>query len=91
VDKITKDEVLNIAALTKLTIEDHEIDAIVKQLQDVVTYAERVQEIAKDISIPSSKNVNRQREDIAILFDSTPILNQAPDEEDNYFVVPKIL
>lgn len=90
-DKITKDEVLNIAALTKLTIEDHEIDAIVKQLQDVVTYAERVQEIAKDISIPSSKNVNRQREDIAILFDSTPILNQAPDEEDNYFVVPKIL
>ena len=90
-DKITKNEALKIAAFTKLTISDDEIDSVVKRLQDVLEYAERVQDMAKDIDIPSNKNVNRQREDIAILFDSKTILDQAPDSQDNYFVVPKIL
>jgi len=90
-DKITKEEALKIAAFTKLTIADDEIDSIVKQLQDVLAYAERVQDMAKDIHIPSTKNVNRQRQDIAILFDSRKVLDQAPEEQDNYFVVPQIL
>ncbi len=90
-DKITKDEALKIASFTKLTIEDHEIDSIVKQLQDVLAYAERVQDMAKDIDIPTNKNINRQRQDLIIFFDSHKILDQAPDVQDNYFVVPKIL
>ncbi len=90
-DKITKDEALKIASFTKLTISDDEIDSVVKQLQDVLTYAERVQDMAKDLDIPTSKNINRQREDIVISFDSQKILAQAPDAQDNYFVVPKIL
>ena len=90
-DKITKDEALKIASFTKLTIGDHEIDSIVKQLQDVLTYAERVQDMAKDLDIPTSKNINRQREDVVVFFDSKRILDQAPDAQDNYFVVPKIL
>ena len=90
-DKITKDEVLKIALCTKLTIEHDEIDGIVKQLQDVLAYAERVQDIAKDLDIPTNKNVNRQRQDKVISFDFQKILDQAPDEQDNYFVVPKIL
>lgn len=90
-DKITKNEALKIAAFTKLTISDNEIDAVVQRLQDVLEYAVRVQDMAKDIDIPTSKNVNRQREDIAILFDSQKILDQAPEAQDNYFVVPKII
>ena len=90
-DKITKNEALKIAAFTKLTISDNEIDAVVQRLQDVLEYAIRVQDMAKDVDIPSNKNINRQREDIAISFDSQKILDQAPDSQDNYFVVPKIL
>lgn len=90
-DKITKNEALKIAAFTKLTINDNEIDSIVQRLQDVLEYAERVQDMAKDVDIPSSKNVNRQRQDIVVSFDSKKILDQAPDSQDNYFVVPKIL
>lgn len=90
-DKITKDEALKIASFTKLAIHDNEVDAIVKQLQDVLAYAERVQDIAKDIDIPSQKNINRQRNDVVVSFDSQIILDQAPQEQDGYFVVPKIL
>ena len=70
---------------------DHEIDSIVQQLQDVLAYAVRVQDMAKDIDIASPKNINRQRDDIVVSFDSTRILDQAPDAQDNYFVVPKII
>jgi len=90
-DKITKDEVLKIASFTKITIDESEIDSIVTQLQDVLSYAIRVQDIAKDIEIPSFKNINRLRPDQVVSFDSTKILDQAPDVQDNYFVVPKIL
>ncbi len=90
-DKITKEEALKIASFTKLTIADNEIDSIVAQLQDVLAYAARVQDIAKDLDIPTTKNINRQREDVIISFDSQKILDQAPDAQDNYFVVPKIL
>lgn len=90
-DKITKDEALKIASFTKLTINDNEIDAVIQRLQDVLEYAVRVQDMAKDVDIPSSKNVNRQREDIVNSFDSQTILQQAPESQDNYFVVPKII
>lgn len=90
-DKITKDEALKLASYTKLTISDDEIDSIVQQLQDVLAYAQRVQDIAKDIDMPTNKNVNRQRPDVVVSFDSQAILEQAPDAQDNYFVVPKIL
>ena len=90
-DKITKDEALKIAFFTKLIIDDNEIDSIVQQLQDVLGYAERVQDMAKNLDIPTSKNINRQRDDTVIFYDSQKILAQAPEAQDNYFVVPKIL
>jgi len=89
--KITKEEALKIASLTKLTINEDEIDSIVQQLQDFLAYAARVEDMAKNIDIASNKNINRQREDLVVSFDSQRILDQSPQEQDNYFVVPKIL
>ena len=90
-DKISKEESGKIASFTKLVIDEDEIDGIVKQLQDVLAYAERVQDMAKDIDIPNKKNINRLRQDVVVPTDAQKILAQAPDEQDNYFVVPKIL
>ena len=90
-DKITKEEALRVASFTKLTIEDHEMDSIIEQLQGVLAYAERVQDMAKDLDVTSNKNINHSREDVVVPFDSRKILDQAPDEQDNYFVVPKII
>lgn len=88
---ISKEDVKNIAAMTKLAIADEELESIQKQLSDVLQYAERVQQIAEEIDIPSNKNINHDREDSAIVKDSAEILDQAPAHEDNYFVVPKIV
>ena len=89
--KITREEVLKIAEISKLKIWDNEVENVISQLEAVLSYAERVQEIAADQDEPSNKNINVTREDVIINTESEPILKQAPESDNNYFVVPKIL
>lgn len=89
--KVTREEVLKIARIASLAIHEDELDGMVKQLQDVLSYAARVQEIAQEVDLPSAKNVNVFREDVIVKSDPEAILAQAPEREENFFVVPAIL
>ena len=89
--KITKEQIIKIAEMTRVSIKEHEFDEIIEQFSSVITYAERVVEIAKQVDMPSRKNVNVTRPDQTIPTDSHEILSQAPQTEDNYFVVPKFV
>jgi aspartyl/glutamyl-tRNA(Asn/Gln) amidotransferase C subunit len=90
--KVTKEEVKKFAEMTKVSFQEHEWDGIIQQLNDVLTYAERVVQIAQQqVDSPSIKNVNADRADSAIPSNVQAILAQAPQQEDNYFVVPKFL
>lgn len=89
--KVTREEIKKIAEMTKVAFSDAEFDSIIEQFNDVISYAERVVEIAAQAEIVSIKNINADREDQIISTDSTKILAQAPDGQDNYFVVPKFL
>ena len=88
---ITQEEVEKIARLSNITLSETEIIDTMKHLDTVLTYAARVQEIAKDIDIPSRKNNNIEREDVIVRTDSETILAQAPERMDNFFVVPVII
>jgi len=89
--KVTKEEVLKIAKMSKIEILDSEIDTLIEQLQDVLSYAECVREIASDVEEPSNKNINVMREGVVKRTDSKKILNQAPGSKEDYFVVPTVL
>ena len=89
--KISKEEVKKLASMSKLYIAEKDLEEIQQQLSDVIDYVVRVQLIAKDIEIHSSKNINHDRDDIAKQGSVADILAQAPQQEDNYFVVPKII
>lgn len=89
--KITKEELLKIARISHIQIHEQEIEPLMKQVESVLTYAQRVKEIAAEIEETSSKEVNVFREDVVVKTDSELILQQAPEREYNYFVVPKIL
>ena len=89
--KVTKEEIKKIAEMTKVSFTDEELDGIMQQFNDVISYAERVVQIAQQAEIVSVKNVNSDRVDSVQVTDSAPILAQAPESEDNYFVVPKFL
>lgn len=89
--KVTQEEIKKIMELTKVSFSDQELASIIQQFNDVISYAERVVEIAKQAEIESVKNVNVDRADIVIPTDSTPLLAQAPDSQEHYFVVPKFV
>ncbi len=89
--KISREEVLHIASLSRIEISEDEIPGLIKNLEEVLTYAARVQEIASGTQESSAKNVNVFRDDIAIPTDPKPILANAPKREENYFVVPVVL
>ena len=89
--KISREEVLHIAALSRIELSENEIPGLIKSLEEVLTYAARVQEIASGIEESSSKNINVFRDDIVITTDPKPILANVPKREENYFVVPVVL
>jgi len=89
--KISKEEVLKIAEMTRVSLHEDEIAPMIKHLEGVLSYAERVEEIAADIEEPSNKNVNVFREDVVMKSDPEKILSQAVEREENFFVVPVII
>lgn len=89
--KISKDEVLKIAQISNLELHEDEIAGLLTQLENVLSYAERVKEITADVEEPSTRNVNVFREDVIAPSDPEALLAQAPEREGTYFVVPAIL
>lgn len=89
--KITQEELIKIAQMSHVDLHQDEIETLTAQLQSVLTYAERVQEVSARVAEPSVKNINIFREDVVVQTDVEPILAQAPEREGNYFVVPPIL
>ena len=90
--KISKEEVLRLAEISKITIDPLDIDSIIEQLQSVLSYAQCVQECVSNLEEqPSNRNVNVFREDTSFPSDSENILSRAPEREENFFVVPSIL
>lgn len=89
--KISKEEILKLAAMSTIEIKAHEIDPLAKQLEDVLSYAARVQELAADVQEPSTKNVNVFREDVVHSTDPMLVRKQIPELAHDFIVVPAIL
>ena len=90
--KIDKSEALKIAEISKIAVTEQEIDPILKQMQEVLSYAIRVQQIAAEVEeYHSQKNINFFREGLAGESNPQELLARAPQCEENYFVVPKII
>ena len=89
--KISREEVLHIATLSRIELSEDEIPGLIKNLEEVLTYAARVQEIASGTEESSSKNINVFRQDTVLPTDPNPILANAPKREENYVVVPVVL
>jgi len=89
--KITKEEIYKIARISYLDIHDDEVEPLIAQLEAVLSYAERVQEVARDVKEPSNKSINVFREDVIVRTNVESVLRQAPEREGNFFVVPAII
>ncbi len=89
---ITRDEVMYIASLSRLHVDESEVKVLIGELEELLTYAARVQEIASETACPAAdRTVNVFRDDTARVSDAEPIIANAPRHQEHYFIVPVVL
>ena len=93
--KIDKNTILKIAKLSRIKIEDSEVDELSSQLSNIVDWVEQLNEVNTDNVEPLSNVIMSKlplRKDIENTEDnSKKVLSNAPDKLENYFAVPKVV
>jgi aspartyl-tRNA(Asn)/glutamyl-tRNA(Gln) amidotransferase subunit C len=93
--KITRDQVEHIAHLARLEFSENELEAFTRQMDNILTYFDKLQEVDTTAVEPTShaiqvKNVFREDEvKKSIALDLS--LKNAPEQEGSCFRVPKII
>ena len=93
--QVSKEEILHIANLASLKIEDNEVEKYLENLQEILDFAEVVNKADVenlDITIGANeeKNVFR-KEEVKIFEDNERLLQNAESKEQNMFKIPKVI
>lgn len=93
--QVSREEILHIANLAHLNLEENEIDSYILHLQDILGLANRVNNAPVeniDITIGSNEATNVFRKDeIKVFEDYESLLQNAVTKEQNMFKIPKVL
>jgi len=96
--KISREDVLKVAALANLELSDAEVETYRGQLDDILTYIDKLSEI--DTSgiepmtqvVAAASDASALRDDVAVRADViTEVLQGAPDPSGPYFRVPRVI
>lgn len=93
--KITREEVVHVARLSRLALEETEIDALTGQMDQLLGYVEKLNELdtegivatAHAVPMENAFRADEVRPSIGL---ELALLN-APQSEENCFVVPKVI
>jgi len=97
--KISREDVLRVAELAYLDLSDAEIETYRKQLDDILEYAGKLNELDTNSVEPMAQVLTDDqtsdatlREDLVVpCAVAEEVLAQAPDPEPPYFRVPKVI
>ena len=96
--KITKEDVLKVAALANLELTDAEVDSYRGQIDDILTYIDKLNAVDTSNVQPLAQVVvateddSALREDVVVRADViSEVLAGAPDPEAPYFRVPRVI
>lgn len=94
-DKLTKEEVLHVANLARIEIDEDEIAMYQVKLKQILNEIEKINEIKvydEDMLICPTDNKCFLREDIkGTMLDPKEVLKNVPRHNGNYISVPKVL
>ena len=93
--KITKDEVLYVADLARLNLDEAAIEKFAGQIGDILEYVDKLNEVdtagvkptSHAITLTNAFREDEQQEHL----DRERVLANAPQAEDGNFVVPKVV
>ena len=93
--KITKEEVVHVANLARLDLDEESIGMFAAQIDNILQYIDMLNSVDTEGVVPTSHAIsltNAFREDIIKEhLDRNKALANAPEKEDGNFVVPKII
>lgn len=94
--KITRDDVLKLASLSKIKLTDDEVNKFVNELDAIVKYVEQIDSVDTSGLQPTDQVTglkNVMRPDKVVDYEASPakLLNQAPASEKNQIKVKRIL
>ena len=92
---VSKDELLHIVNLAHLTIDESEIDNYLANLEDILNFANIVNEAPVEnlgitIGANEAKNVFR-KDEVKVFEDNQALLQNAINPEQNMFKIPKVI
>jgi aspartyl-tRNA(Asn)/glutamyl-tRNA(Gln) amidotransferase subunit C len=93
--KITKKDVMHVAELARIDLSDDAIDVFAEQIGDILDYVDQLKRVPTEGVAPTSHAIsltNAFREDEAAEpADAGRALENAPESQDGYFIVPKVI
>lgn len=94
--KITRDDVLKLAALSKIKLSDEEVEKFVIELDGIVAYVEQIDSADTEGLSPTDQvtgltNVMRPDKEIAYEAKPEALLKNAPSTQDGQIKVKRIL
>jgi aspartyl-tRNA(Asn)/glutamyl-tRNA(Gln) amidotransferase subunit C len=96
--KITKEDVLYLARLSKISVNDDEVEKLRKELDDILGFIDELQSEDTD-NIQPTYQVNSitntladlRSDEIETQIDKKELLKNAPELDGDYIKVPKVL
>lgn len=92
---VSKEELLHIANLANLTLEENETDKYLENLQDILNFADVVNTAPVenlDITIGTNEAKNIFRKDEVKIFENHEgLMANAPEKERDMFKIPKVI
>ena len=93
--QVSKEEILHIANLARLDLNENEVDKYIENLQDILNFANIVNNApveGLDITIGANEAKNIFRKDEIKRFEDTDsLLQNAETKEQNMFKIPKVI
>lgn len=93
--QVSREEILHIANLASLEIQENEVQKYLDNLQDILDFADVVNNAPVDnlditIGANEEKNVFR-KDEVKVFEDNESLLQNAVSKEQNMFKIPKVI
>ena len=93
--QVSKEELLHIANLAHLSLDESEIENYLKNLEDILNFANIVNEANVEglnitIGANEAKNIFR-KDEVKVFEDNQALLQNAVNPERNMFKIPKVI
>ena len=94
--KITREIIEHVAKLSRLQFEEQELEGFISQLNEILDYVAKIEKLdTADVAPTSHMFFERtpMRED-KVRETPSPVaelLNNAPQREDNFYIVPRVI